>query len=113
LYGGADVFVLSSKSEGWGRVLLEAAAAHLPIITTDVGLIGEVLFPEKDVIVYPTGDIEALALALESVITDPVVAKKRAGHAWKSVQGLPTNKERIMRYVACWKHAIDIHQKKI
>lgn len=42
LYRTADVFVCSSKSETWSIVAHEAAAAAMPIISTDVGVYGEI-----------------------------------------------------------------------
>ncbi len=39
-YQQADCFLLTSKSEGYARVLIEAGASNLPIISTNVGLVG-------------------------------------------------------------------------
>lgn len=39
----ADVFLLTSKHEAYGLVLVEAMASGLPIVTTDVGCVGEVV----------------------------------------------------------------------
>jgi glycosyltransferase involved in cell wall biosynthesis len=58
-----DVFVFSSVNEGLPLVILEAMAAGLPIITTDVGGIPEVL-PKGSAWLCPPGDPEALATAM-------------------------------------------------
>lgn len=42
-YAGADVFLQVSQYEGYGMTLVEAALSGLPIVTTDVGVVGEVL----------------------------------------------------------------------
>jgi len=42
-YNQTDVFLLTSNSEGWGMVVIEAAGFGLPIIMTDVGCAGEVI----------------------------------------------------------------------
>ncbi len=50
--------------EGYGRLFVEAALAHLPIVTTDVGIIGEVLIPSVHVRTFPIGDSDAAAREL-------------------------------------------------
>ena len=63
IYAGADCFVLASLYEPWGVVLVEAAAAGLPIICTDAcGARHEVV--KGNGIVVPAGDIAALAAAM-------------------------------------------------
>ena len=58
-----DVFVLSSVNEGLPLVILEAMAAGLPILSTSVGGIPEVL-PKESAWLCPPGDAEALAAAM-------------------------------------------------
>jgi glycosyltransferase involved in cell wall biosynthesis len=63
-----DLFVLPSRKEGLPFVLLEALAAGLPIIATDVGAVRETL-AEAGIIV-PPGDPARLAEAIRRVLTD-------------------------------------------
>lgn len=66
---GLDVFVLSSVSEGLPIAILEAMSAGLPIVSTRVGGISEVA-PEGTVAAHCVpGNPEALAQAIESVLT--------------------------------------------
>ena len=58
-----DVFVFSSVNEGLPLVILEAMAAGLPIVTTDVGGIPEVLSKESAWL-CPPGEPDALARAM-------------------------------------------------
>jgi len=58
---GFDVFVLSSRYEGLPYVLLEAAASALPIISTDVGGVRDVVYDGENGFVLPTPAIELLA----------------------------------------------------
>lgn len=60
-YKTADLFLLTSLYEGYGRTLIEAAAAGCPIISTDVGIAPEVL--EKESIIK-VGDVKELANSL-------------------------------------------------
>ena len=65
-YAAADCFVLASLYEPWGVVLVEAAAAGLPIICTDkCGARYEVV--KENGIVVPAGDAAALAEAMEKM----------------------------------------------
>ena len=85
----SKLFLLSSVSEGFPKVLLEAAASGLPIVTTDVGSCRD-LAEDGVGIAVQAGDSEAIATALESMAADeelwrssarrgPDVAKE---HSW-------------------------------
>jgi glycosyltransferase involved in cell wall biosynthesis len=66
LMRAADLFVLPSRWESQGVVLLEAIASGLPIVATRVGAIPEIVGPEAGVLVEP-GDAKALASAMADV----------------------------------------------
>lgn len=55
-YKSFDVCVISSNYEGWNRVVIEAMAAGLPILMTDVGCAGEVVKNGENGVVVPVGD---------------------------------------------------------
>jgi glycosyltransferase involved in cell wall biosynthesis len=63
-----DVFVFSSVNEGLPLVILEAMAAGLPIVTTGVGGIPEVV-PKESAWLCPPGNAEALAGAMLQAVT--------------------------------------------
>ncbi|HWQ99436.1 MAG TPA: glycosyltransferase, partial [Candidatus Methylomirabilis sp.] len=48
LWRDAELLVLSSRYEGWGRTIVEAMAARVPIVTTDVGCVGSFFRPQVD-----------------------------------------------------------------
>jgi len=64
-----DLFVLSSKYEGFGLVLLEAMISKKPIIAANNSAIPEVLGKSYEGL-FPTGDVNALASKINSLITD-------------------------------------------
>jgi len=66
----ANVFVLSSKEEGLGSVLLNALALGRPVVATAAGGIPEVLPPDA---LVPVGNAEALARKVAQVLAQPVV----------------------------------------
>lgn len=69
-YREADVFVLASRWEGLSNAILEASAAGLPVIATDVGGVHEIL-GDAGQLVAPD-DVEALAGALAAPPSKPV-----------------------------------------
>lgn len=70
LMRAADVFVLSSRFEGFGLVVAEAMASGTPIVATDAGGVAEVL--DGAGILVPVGDDAALARGLaEAFAMDP------------------------------------------
>lgn len=66
-----DVLCLSSDHEGWGMVMLEAAAAGMPIITTAVGCAGECVRDNENGHVVLVGDTEQYAAAMEQYLIEP------------------------------------------
>lgn len=67
--------VVPSLAESLPYVVMEAAAARLPVISTQVGGIGEIFGPTADGLI-PPGDAEALARAMTNVLADPAGAQQ-------------------------------------
>ncbi len=59
-----DVFVLCSIRESCPNVLLEAMAMRTPVVTTDVGAVGELVHHGRTALVVPARDAEAIAEAV-------------------------------------------------
>jgi glycosyltransferase involved in cell wall biosynthesis len=76
------IFVIPSRAESLPYVVLEAAAAGLPIIATDVGGNSEIFGAQADRLV-PADDIAALAGAITAAIDNPE-AMQRGAQALKS-----------------------------
>jgi len=66
-YKTADIFLLTSNYEGYGRTVVEAQAAGLPVVMTDVGVAGDVIKDRENGLVIPVGDRNALTEAILSV----------------------------------------------
>ncbi len=64
----ADVFVLSTRNEGWANVLLEAMACGLPVVATDVGGNKEVVCRQDLGTIVPFDDHAALVNAIVATL---------------------------------------------
>lgn len=72
----STVLVLPSRSEGLGRVLVEAAALGKPLIGSRVGGIPEVVKDGINGFLVPSEDVSALAGAISKLLSDQELAKK-------------------------------------
>ena len=73
-YRGADLLLHSSWTEGFPQVIVEALAAGLPVVASDVGGIRDAV--GEAVVLVPAGDARAAAAALERLADDD---RERAG----------------------------------
>jgi len=63
-----SAFLLTSRYEGYGLTLAEAGLAGAAIVTTDVGIVGEILQNKKNALVCPVGDSHCLTKHLSELI---------------------------------------------
>lgn len=84
IYLSHSVFVFPSLYEGFGKVLTEAMAAGLPVITTEAGVAQELINHEENGIVIPYRDADAIYQALCLAYTDRE-AMKRYGQSAQSL----------------------------
>ncbi len=86
LLASAQAFIQASAYEGYGRTLIEAALAEVPIITTDVGIVGEVFRGYKDVLSVPVADPTALSLGIVGFIEDNAARQELPRHALETAR---------------------------
>ena len=81
LLAAADIFCLPSLWEGLPLVLLEAMAAGLPVVATEIDGVTEVVQPGRTGLLSPPGDEESLIRNLEMLLADEVLRQNlgRAG----------------------------------
>jgi glycosyltransferase-like protein len=90
LYRAADLFALPSTKEGFGLAVLEALAAGLPAVVSDLDVFQTYLADGESALMAPVGDHAALADALvRAAITPELAARLRDGgravaarHGW-------------------------------
>ena len=73
-----DLFVLNSRYEGLPHVVIEAMAAGLPIVATDVGGIGEIVRPGVNGLLVQPGDTDGLRRAMTGVLNDADLRRRCA-----------------------------------
>lgn len=76
-----DVVICSSRNEGTPVVLIEAMAAGVPVVSTDVGGVGDLIQHGETGWLVPAGDAAALARGLNALLTDPALGAGMAAAA--------------------------------
>jgi glycosyltransferase involved in cell wall biosynthesis len=71
----ADIFVLPSRSEGFSNAIVEAMAASLPVIATDVGGNAEAVKDGVSGLLVPSDDPDALSAAITRMLSNPTQTK--------------------------------------
>jgi L-malate glycosyltransferase len=76
-----DVFVLTSRSEGFPNALLEAMACQCCVVASDVGGVPEMVEDGRSGFLFPAGDVEALAQRLMMIADNPDLRLQSASAA--------------------------------
>lgn len=71
LYAQSDIFVLPTHADCFSVAAVEAMAAGVPVVTCQIGGIGEAVEHGRTGLLVPPGDVRALAAALSALIADP------------------------------------------
>ncbi len=82
----AYVFVLPSRTEAFPNVILEAMATGLPVVSTDVGSVGELVFDDETGMKIPVDDTAALSRAIGDLIADRDKAKRWGANGRRMVE---------------------------
>ena len=85
-YRLANMLVLASENEPFGRVLVEAMAFGVPIIATKGGGVPEIVRHGQDGLLVTPGRADAIAEAMEEVLNDKGLREKFGRSACKRAQ---------------------------
>jgi glycosyltransferase involved in cell wall biosynthesis len=91
LLATADVFVLSTRSEGVPRAVLEAMAVGLPVVASDVGGVSEAITDGREGLLVPPGDERALAKAIACLLENRVFARDLGAAARERVRAFSSD----------------------
>lgn len=105
-YAAADVFVLSSKVESFPRVVLEAMAFGLPIITTPVFGVLEQVVEGENALFYPPGNSRLLAEKIEKLVSDDALRLRMAESSLQRISQMTTFDEMVSAYASICREAV-------
>lgn len=107
LMKSATFFVATSRYEGYGLSIMEAAAAGCPIVTTDVGCVGNEL-PRDAACVIPVGDTGACARAFVSLSRDASARSEYSRRAGQATNCMTTPSEYLEATRKAWNESGEI-----
>uniref|UniRef100_B8DK34 Glycosyl transferase group 1 n=1 Tax=Nitratidesulfovibrio vulgaris (strain DSM 19637 / Miyazaki F) TaxID=883 RepID=B8DK34_NITV9 len=97
-----DVFVLSSRYEGMPVAVLEAMACGIPVVTTEVGGIGELVTDGETARVVPPHDVQALAAAMRWMADNPAHRQAMREKAMEMVRSRCSDEAMLRGYLALY-----------
>ena len=77
---------MTSKNEGTPVSLIEAQAANIPVVTTDVGGVRDIIDVDKTGFVIPQGNLELYTEKLTELCENENIREKMSQNGWNYVQ---------------------------
>jgi len=99
----SDIFVLPSRSEGFSNAIVEAMAASLPVVATNVGGNAEAVEDGVTGFIVPSDDPAALSAAIIRLISNPSQAKAMGEAGRNLVIEKFTTEAMMSKIAACYK----------
>lgn len=105
-YKRAELLLVASTIESGPRVMIEAMSFGVPVISTNVGLAGEVL---DESVLVPINNKNAYAQCISSLVNDPVRLTRISQANWSRSQDF---KHEVLsaRRKQFWRHAVSLNQ---
>ena len=82
----SDMFVFPTEEEAFGISLIEAMACGLPVISTPVGGVPDILEHQHNGLLVEPGDARQLFEAFETLMNNPAFSARLGQAAWRTVQ---------------------------
>jgi glycosyltransferase involved in cell wall biosynthesis len=87
-YAGMDIFVCSSLAEGGPATVVEAMQLALPVVSTRVGRVPQLIRDRENGIIVEPSDVDGLTRALELLLAEPSLRREMGARAGASLQTL-------------------------
>ncbi|NOY36521.1 MAG: glycosyltransferase [Chlorobi bacterium] len=98
-YASIDVFILTSKHEGFGYVLLEAGLSKIPVISFDIGSSAEIIINGESGYLVPPGDTASLAEKIIAFYEHPHLIHEMGEKAFQRVKEHFNQKKSFAEYL--------------
>jgi glycosyltransferase involved in cell wall biosynthesis len=111
IFATVNVVICSSRNEGTPVALIEAMAAGVPVLSTDVGGVGDLIVHGETGWLVPPGDPPAMAEAVRSILAGPARSRQVAAAgcaavlAWHGAEGLIHRMEELYTRVLAEKQS--------
>jgi len=101
----ADLFLNTSNYEGYGVSLIEAIASDTAIVTTNVGIVGEIL-TKNNAFICEVGDTRCITRNIMNAIENKSVCKELARSATYAISNIPRKNVYLELYKKNWEDCV-------
>jgi glycosyltransferase involved in cell wall biosynthesis/GT2 family glycosyltransferase len=108
-YADADVFCLPARYESLGLVVIEAMAFGLPVVTSAVGGLVEIVEPDESGFLVPVEDEEALEAALERLVVDASLRRRMGERSRRVFEEKFALARTVPRTIAALEQVVTLH----
>ncbi len=108
-YGLSDILVCASFQESFPRVILEAMAFKLGIVSTNVFGIPEMVSDGGEGLLVPPGDASRLAEQIRWLVQEPQSRKRLGDRAYAKVTRLFNNRAQLRKHLDLTKEVVARH----